>query len=303
MTATLIARLVENGEMGWDASMTVRPQEPTRFDKTITVHQLLCHTAGVPIFGLPHWVAMGEYEGNIIEQRATFTYEQVGVIADAHEYSNAGYAMAASMAESVTGQSWETLIVERVFAPLGIECGFGWPAKDDPNQPWGHWPSDFETLTGPIVPHSPADSFRVPPIIAPAGDVSMTMPDMLVFLRENLRGLQGRSDFLTHETFELLHRPVGVILDVPYACGWMILTDAYEGLTLHLHTGSALTFFYEMVLIPERDFAVAVGTNAFSETSGLGADVALVGLMELHLEALKHREAADSGQSRPVRMP
>ena len=43
-------------------------------------------------------------------------------------YSNAGYLVAAAMAEKLTGQSWETLMGERLFAPLGMSSAGVWGA-------------------------------------------------------------------------------------------------------------------------------------------------------------------------------
>ena len=44
------------------------------------------------------------------------------------------------MAEAATGQTWEELMEQRLFAPLGIRATFGWPAG--PEAPWGHAPVD-----------------------------------------------------------------------------------------------------------------------------------------------------------------
>ena len=288
MTAALSALLVESGLLEWQTSLEVPPKGRARTSSTITLHQLLSHTAGVPVFGLQQWEAMPVFEGDILQQRAAFTQWQLELIQDEHVYSNAGYTMAASIAESAMGASWETLITEWLFEPLGITAVFGWPALHDPNQPWGHWQLEID---GPLVPHPPTDAYQVPHVIAPAGDVSMTMGDYLVFLRENLRGLNGRSNLLTQETFEFLHTPVGTISDSPYACGWVILPEAFDGITLHTHNGSALTFFLDMILVPEHDFAVAVGTNAFSMSALIAADQTLGSLLELHLQADARRQA------------
>ena len=45
-----------------------------------------------------------------------------------HLYSNLGYVVAGAMAERVTARSWESLMQERLFAPLGISSAdFGAP--------------------------------------------------------------------------------------------------------------------------------------------------------------------------------
>ena len=290
MTATLSALLVESGFLEWQTSLEVPPKGRARTSSTINLHQLLSHTAGVPVFGLQEWEAMPVFEGDIVQQREAFTQWQLEQIQTENVYSNAGYTMAASIAESAMGGiSWETLITEWLFEPLGITGVFGWPALHDPNQPWGHWQLEID---GPLVPHPPTDAYQVPPVIAPAGDVSMTMDDYLVFLRENLRGLNGQSNLLTQETFEFLHTPVGTISDLPYACGWFILPEALDGVALHTHTGSAVTFYLDMILIPEHDFAVAVCTNVFSIPAATACSETLVSLLELHLQAEARRQAS-----------
>lgn len=288
MTATLSAVLVENGFLEWQTSLEVPLIGRTRASSTVTLHQLLSHTAGVPIFGVLEWMAMPVFEGDIVQQREAFTQWQLELIQTEHVYSNAGYAMAASITESAMGASWEILITEWLFESLGITGVFGWPARHDPNQPWGHWQVEID---GPLVPHSPTDEYVVPTIIAPAGDVSMTMGDYLVFLRENLRGLNGQSNLLTQETFEFLHTPVGTILDSPYACGWIVLPEVIDSMTLHTHTGSALTFYIDMILVPEHDFAVSVCTNAFSMPAAIACSETLGSLFELHLQARTRRQA------------
>jgi CubicO group peptidase (beta-lactamase class C family) len=287
MTATLSAVLVESGFLEWQTALEVPPGGGARTSSTITLHQLLSHTAGVPSYDWEQWKAMSVFEGDIVHQREAFTHRQLEQIQSENVYSNAGYVMAASMAESAMGVSWETLITEWLFEPLGITGVFGWPALHDPNQPWGHWPLEID---GPLVPHPPTDAYQMPPLMAPAVDVSMTMGDYLIFLRENLRGLNGKSNLLSQETFEFLHTPVGTILDSPYACGWVIMPDVIDGIILHTHGGTAMTFYMNMILVPERDFAVVVFANAYSVPATIACSETLLSLLELHLQAEARRQ-------------
>ncbi len=105
MTATLSAGLVENGFLEWQTSLEVPLIGRTRASSTVTLHQLLSHTAGVPIFGVLEWMAMPVFEGDIVQQREAFTQWQLELIQTEHVYSNAGYAMAASITESAMGAS------------------------------------------------------------------------------------------------------------------------------------------------------------------------------------------------------
>jgi len=67
-------------------------------------------------------------------------------------YSNFGYMIAACMAEQVTGLSWESLMKQRLFDPLGMtSAGFGEPdAHTSTDQPWGHSGSEGKWQPGRV---------------------------------------------------------------------------------------------------------------------------------------------------------
>jgi CubicO group peptidase (beta-lactamase class C family) len=76
----------------------------------------------------------------------------------------------------------------------------------------------------------------VPPIIAPAGDLSMSVEDYAVFIQAHLRGLLGGHRLLRPQTFERLHTPVGDA----YALGWAV--ECLGDQCLSYHEGSVGTF-------------------------------------------------------------
>src|SRR5258706_14711046 len=102
-------------------------------------------------------------------------------------YSNAGIAIAAAAAERAADLPWEDLMRERVFKPLGMKsAGFGWPAYDDPKAPWGH------QLDGTrLVPHDPRGAYQLNAVIQPAGNVSVSVKDLGLFLDDHARGVAG----------------------------------------------------------------------------------------------------------------
>src|SRR5207248_3810584 len=95
-------------------------------------------------------------------------------------YSNAGYSIAGHMAEKVTGKSWEDLMREKIFRPLGMTtAGFGAPgtrARND--QPRGHKADGSAVEPGPG-----ADN---PVAIAPANAVHCSISDWAKFAAANL---------------------------------------------------------------------------------------------------------------------
>ena len=57
-------------------------------------------------------------------------------------YSIGGFTVAAAMLELASGRTFEQLMMEELFSPLGMEgCGFGPTTTNSslpPTQPWGH---------------------------------------------------------------------------------------------------------------------------------------------------------------------
>ena len=276
MTATMIARLVEQGKLRWDSTLgdvfgsAVPTMDPAW--RQVTLTQLLTHRAGVSgdlsEGGL--WKRLWQQRGTLLEQRMELVR---GVLArpPLHPpgtkflYSNGGYAIAGAMAETVTGRTWEDLMQSELFQPLGIaSAGFGAPGTPGRHdQPLGH------TQTGAAMELGPtADN---PPAISPAGRVHMSVTDWAKFIALHLRGDAANPhrqvSLLRPETFDFLHRPA-VGPGQPYACGWGVAEMPWaegtgpdaRGLIL-AHDGSNTFWYCAVLLAPERDWAVLVVCN------------------------------------------
>src|SRR5204863_8029225 len=86
-------------------------------------------------------------------------------------YSNAGFSIAGHMAEKVAGKSWEDLVRDKIFRPLGMtSAGFGAPGSPTKNdQPRGH-----KADGSPVEPGPTADN---PIAIGPAGTVHCSIEE------------------------------------------------------------------------------------------------------------------------------
>jgi CubicO group peptidase (beta-lactamase class C family) len=132
MTATMLATLVEEGKLKWTTTVGEVFGDLTMDEqwKAVTLEQLLWHRGGAPT-GLETgglWGRLWKFKGAPAEARMELVK---GVLKNPphpvgkYEYSNAGYAMAGAMAERVMKKSWEELMRERVFRPLGMgSAGF-----------------------------------------------------------------------------------------------------------------------------------------------------------------------------------
>ncbi len=136
ITATMIARLVESGQMQWSDSIGERfPDASIHEDwKPVTLKQLLTHTAGAPAnFSFQVILKQPALGAECTQKRREAVMD---VIAEKpaqppgkkFAYSNVGYTIACAMAEKVTGASWEDLVKREVFEPLELtDAGFGPP--------------------------------------------------------------------------------------------------------------------------------------------------------------------------------
>jgi CubicO group peptidase (beta-lactamase class C family) len=269
MTATMIGTLVQEGCLRWDMTMVQAfpafAGEMTAVYRSVALEQLLAHTSGLPGYTTDaEWASIPPFTGTPAEQRQAFarmllTRAPLGP-SGVYRYSNAGYAIAAAIAERVTGQSWEQLMQSRVFGPLGIHATYGWPLLSGADEPWGH-----RIKNGVVTPHNPADHYRVPTILAPAGDVSMSITDYASFARLHLAGLEhidgavGSSDLIRR-----LHQPV-----LEYSCGWH--EQVIDGVPTSWHRGTCDTFDTFVLLQPSRDIGIIVFTNADGDNAAANA--------------------------------
>jgi CubicO group peptidase (beta-lactamase class C family) len=179
------------------------------------------------------------------------------------------------MLETVSGDSYESLVRKRLWAPLGMHSGGfntpGTPGKID--QPWGHF-----SWGASIDPGSPAAGD--PAFIAPAGLAVMTIADWAKFIALHLRGDPSdpnrQVSLITPESFVRLHVPAA---GEDYAGGWGVSTRSWAkgprpgdvGRVL-LHAGSNGRSYCVAFLAPEIDFAVIVACNQGGDEAAKACD-------------------------------
>lgn len=267
MTATLIAKLVEDGKLKWDTTPAdVFPEFSEGMNegfRTVTIRHLLSHRAGLPGESAPAGMTLLQVHrlpGPPREQRLEYTRLMLApppacTAGSKYIYSNAGYAIAGAMAERVMDKSWETLIAEQVFGPLGItSAGFGAMGTSGKiDQPWQHRMAGGKALS--IEPGPLADN---PPAIAPAGTVHMNVADWARFVADHVNEGKKRGRLLKRTTYRTLHTaPYGG----EYAFGWIVAPRPWAKGDALTHAGSNTMNFAVVWAAPKRGFAVLVMTN------------------------------------------
>lgn len=267
MTATVVGSVVESGKLSWSDTLGELLPDVEMQDvyRDVTIEELLQHRSGVPAMTTltdEDAAPLDALAGTSTEVRGQFIRQLLmddpaGTPHGASSYSNAGYGLAGYLAEQATGKSWEALLQEVIFDPLGMSsAGCGWPASPDrPDQPRGH---QFVNDTYQTIPFGDYD---LGPYIDPAGDVHCSATDLAKYGQAHLAGLHDRSGgLLTAATIKRLHTSLHPELDgMPYAGGWVIRST--EDGVIHWHNGSAGTFFAQLELEPERDRVCVVMMN------------------------------------------
>ena len=182
-------------------------------------------------------------------------------------FSLAGYVMAASMMEKVTGKSWEDLVTEYVRKPLNISTRYSWPNRMDQAAPAGHW-----IQGGSFHSEDPDTWVKVHPVLYPGQGISISMPDYIKYMQLNLQGLAGGKTPLSPAGFEFL------FFGLPdYALGWN--NGSISGQSFAFHEGLSLLFNCRTEILKEKGRCIVVMCNS-GDKDGRGAVLDLIKLLE-----------------------
>lgn len=279
MTATLIARLVERGQLKWDTTLAtvfpeLAPQMHPDFQKVTLLH-LLSHRAG-----LPANLTLAKYLGDdVMALRLRAVREELAkpplhAPGSKYLYSNLGYIIAGAVVEKITGQSWERAMSSQLFEPLQMKSvGFGGTGtRGQIDQPWPHTANGKPTV---------ANGFAVdnPPVMGPAGRVHCTIQDWAKFIEDQLRGDRGEPALLKPEAYQKLHAPP---FGGDYALGWLCAARSWGGGKVLNHAGDNTMNFANVWVAPKRDFAILVCVNQSGDTAFKATDEAVGALIKLH---------------------
>lgn len=273
-SAMLIARLVEQKKLRWDTSMgEIFPAWSAQMHASmrgVTVQQLLRHRSGLQrsLEEADVAVLMPQATGNLTADRTLvgkYYLDKAPALTpdSAYAYSNLGYLIVGLVAEAVTGQPYQDLMQREVFAPMAMTASFGMPEHSGAGAPSGH------VLAGGAwqVAQYDAKERLYLGLMYPAGGMMVSMGNYGKYLHEHLQGLQGKSAMLSHETFKLMHTPVG-----GYGFGWGVGNDPAHGGAYSEHNGTMGTYYARTLLIPATGRAIAVSCNCDSDGARVRVD-------------------------------
>jgi CubicO group peptidase (beta-lactamase class C family) len=256
--STAMLRLVEQGKVDLRAPVrTYLPEFRVRDEnvsREVSVWHLLTHAGGWE--GQVSGPERGE--DTLRNFVASITdLVQVAPPEAAWSYNNAGFSIAGRVIEAVTGTSINRAMRELVFQPLGLEHA-GTTAGDFITHRFAAGHSTRGNTAALIRPFSPATSVT-------AGGIGLCITDLMAYARFHLGDGTSRSErVLRRESLEQLRTPqLGKqSTDDEIGIGWHLRTMG--GVRTASHGGTLSGHILLLEIVPERNFAIAILTNANS---------------------------------------
>ena len=279
MTAGLIGLLVDRGKVQWTSTLAeLFPELATEMRpeyRSVTVRELLSHQSGVvPNATIPF------NQPTPREQRVAFAkwvlQQPPANARGIYAYANSNYTLAGAIAERVMNAPYEQLIIDQLFAPIGITT-VGWGAPGSPekeDQPWQYRFAGTKRVE--VAPGANSDN---PTVMSPAGRANMSIADWSLFIQTVLCAEAGMKSPWTRATsHELTTAAVTTSGSDGYAMGWLATKRSWAGPTGRAltHAGSNTMNYALAWLAPDAGFAIIVVTNQGGDVAAKASD-AMVG--------------------------
>jgi len=256
-TAALIQMLADAGTLSLDDPVKkhlpyFRLKDETA-NEQVTLRDLLCHRTGLTRMGLL-WAANKVGRKEILEQ--VKEAELYKPFRTRFLYNNVMFLAAGEAAGAAANSSWDALLKERIFEPLGMSRATlsAVAMGKDPGAAKGYaWNED--TNSHDFKPMRVLDS------IGPAGAINASVEDMARWIRFLLAGgeFEGKR-LLSKEGLEECFKPQQKIAGgVSYGLGWML--REWKGRKVVEHGGNIDGFAAQVGLLPGENLGYALLLN------------------------------------------
>jgi CubicO group peptidase (beta-lactamase class C family) len=281
MTATLAGMMVEEKKLDWTSTIGgVLGDTVPGINSEVAVlrlENLLSHSSGLPSDNeemLNIYFTADVLKYNLVDLRLlTFVKLKdrppISPVGAAFHYSNFAYMIAGMMVEKAAKSSWEQLITDRIFTPLGLKtAGLGPQATMGRlDAAIGH---DIEGETITPMPWGPAADG--PPMLAPAGIAHMSVLDFATWAAWNAGAGKRGPALVKPETLARIHHPMidtgripnprpGTPQEGQYALGWGIVKYDWAPGPVLTHNGSNGFNLAKIVVDTDRDISLVAVTN------------------------------------------
>jgi len=267
-TATLVAMLVDQGKMKWDDPATAYLPGLQLYDpyvtRELTVRDLLTHRSGLAR-GDVMWYAT-DYNRDEILRRVRFL-KPTWSVRSRFGYQNIMYLAAGQAAARAAGTTWDELVRDRIFSPLGMTES-NTSVRELAGRANVATPHTDVNDTLMTVPWHNIDN------IGPAGSINSNVFDMIKWVRFQLaQGKAGGKSLVSASALGETHTAqmtIPVSADgrqlnpythlQSYGMGWFL--QDYRGRELDQHGGNIDGMSAMVAIMPEEKIGLVILTNA-----------------------------------------
>lgn len=281
-TVAALARLVDEGRIGWDDPVIEHMPWFRMYDpwvtREITIRDLLVHRAGLGL-GAGDLLFVPRTNRSRRESVEQLRHIKPATsFRSAYAYDNVLYMAAGQLIEEVTGDTWEVFVKDDILERAGMVNS----VTDDedrfaaPNRAYPHARVNgvFRGLGDQELLDERGGLGRN---AAPAGGIASSANDMARWMQVQLaRGElpEGDDRLFSEEAANEMWTPV-VLMPIrqwpgdlaslvpnfsTYALGWNV--EDYAGVKLVRHGGAVFGFLSTVVLIPEKEVGIFVAVNS-----------------------------------------
>lgn len=263
-TAMLAAISADAGKLSLDDSpkrflpyFTLRDQDAAA---RITIRDLLAHRSGLNRTDLAMVTGVLNREELI---KVAGMAKPTAKLGEKFQYQNVMYAAAGEVVAKAENSTWDKLIADRIFKPLGMKnsdtTAAAMQKSKDYSLGYDYNPTTKETR------HLPQ---REIPAAAPAGAINSSARDMAQWLRLMLaNGSINGKRLVSEKNFdELVRKQVNVAGAVDYGLGWFL--RKWNGHKVIEHGGNIDGFNSQVALMPDQKLGFVLLTNVTASSLG-----------------------------------
>jgi CubicO group peptidase (beta-lactamase class C family) len=263
-TAMLAAMSADSGKLSFDDSpkkflpyFTLR--DPDAAAK-ITLRDLLSHRSGLNRTDLAMVTGVLNREELI---KVAGMAKPTAKLGEKFQYQNIMYTAAGEAVAKAENSTWDKLIADRIFKPLGMKnsdtAAAAMQKSKDYSLGYDYNPSTKETR------HLPQ---REIPAAAPAGAINSSARDMAQWLRLMLaNGTINERRLVSEKNFdELVRKQINIAGSIDYGMGWFL--RQWSGHKVVEHGGNIDGFNSQVALMPDQKLGFVLLTNVTASPLG-----------------------------------
>jgi len=249
LTGTLVMLLVEEEQLDLQAPISNYLSDLPETWKSLTLENLLSHTAGLPRI-------MDAKSGTLISYSPEASYRAAVKQGLQNrpdvtwEYNQLGFVLTQRVVEASTEQSFEAVMQEKLFTPLDMQY-----SSFDKKKLSGQLPRVYSRTNDKVIDFPKSMDKLYPPLLHAAGGLYSSSADLAKFAA----ALDG-GRLLSQKSKDRMFSPVeledGAL--VPYGLGWEIKDIA--GVRTAGHSGGQKAVYRHF---RKKDFTVIILSNAF----------------------------------------